>query len=811
MFKNYLNLAARNVLKWKRYSVLNILGLAIGMACCLLIFQYVAYEKGYDDFLKSDQVVRLRLDTYRDGKLDWQSAAVYPAFGPTMKKDFPEVEAYCRLAPAELLLSNDERNTKFNEPKGYYADPSFLSMFDIKIVKGNVATMLQGLDKIVLSADMARKYFGDEQPVGKTLVYRAPFFTRVFQVTGIFDPPVHSHLSINYLISYPTIGSARREFGDMTRPEETSWGWYQFYTYLLLKKGTDIKKLEAELPAFCDRYINNLAWKKESNTRNEVSLIPVKDIHLHSHYMQEAEAGGNERSVLFLFLLAFFIVAIAWVNYVNLSTSRSLERAKEVGVRKVVGATRIKLIMQFLVESVLINIVSFILALVIAYLAAPWFSDLVNDMPRTQFYLPVSYCVLIGVIFATGTLLSGFYPAFILSGFRPTAVLKGTFKNSTGGLALRKTLIVVQFAASVVLIAGTIIVYSQLSYMRSQPLGVNIQQTLVLEGAGSVRDSAYRNVFQPFKEAVKLLPGIKNITASTSVMGKENTWSNAVARSNASNASAVNIDFLGADYDFIPTYEMKIIAGRNFSGDFPSDSNAAILNETAVRMLGFESPEQAIDQKIRRGGERTVIGVVKDYHTEYLNKMIEPQLIILRLNARDFYSVKMDAANISSVTEAVRAKWNTCFPNDPFSYYFLDEAFDRQYKADRQFGRAFGIFSGISIFIACMGLLGLSAYNVLQRAKEIGIRKVLGASVRQIVYMLSKDFLKLVVIASVIAVPVAWWAMNKWLQSFAYRIDIGWWVFVVAGVLALLIALMTLGLQAIKAAMANPAKSLRTE
>ena len=812
MFGNYFKIAIRNLFKRKAYSILNILGLSIGIACCLVIFQYVSFEKSYDNFPpKADQIVRLRLDSYQQGRLDWKSAAVYPAFGPTMKKDFPEVEDYCRLATVGLLLSNDERNIKFNESKGYYADPSFLSMFNIDVLKGNPKTALNGLDKIMLSVNMARKYFGDADPLGKRLTYRAPFFTKTFEVTGVFNPPSHSHLVVNYLVSYPTIGSFRSHFGDMSKPEETSWGWYQFYTYLLLKPGADMKKLESKFPAFCDRYINNLEWKKANNTRNEVYLIPLKDIHLHSNYMQEAEINGNEQTVLFLFLVAFFIIGIAWVNYINLSTARSLERAKEVGVRKVIGATRTMLISQFLTESILINLVSFLFALVIAHLIAPWFGMLTGDAVQKGFYLSGKYWLLLSIIFLAGALLSGMYPAFVLSGFKPIAVLKGLFKNSSGGLILRKGLLIVQFATSVVLIAGTIIVYRQISYMRSQPLGVNIKKTLVLEGAGSVEDSGYQNDFQPFKNSILQLQGIQSMTVSTSIMGKENFWANGVTRSDPAYPNPVTLYYLGVDYDFIPSYEMKLVAGRNFSKDFPSDSNKAVLNETAVRMLGFQSSQQAINQKIGSENGNTIIGVVQDYHTEGLHKSIDPQLIILRLNARNVYSIKIESANISSAIAAIQAKWNIYFPNDPFSYYFLDEAFDKQYKADKQFGVAFGIFAFIAIIIACMGLLGLSAYNVLQRRKEIGIRKVLGASVKNVVLILSKDFVRLVLIAFVLAVPIAWWVMYDWLQQFAYRINIGWWIFFMAGFLAVLIALATISFQAIKAATANPVKSLRTE
>src|SRR5437762_5429548 len=378
MIKSYFKIAIRNLLKRKDYSSLNILGLTIGTSCCLLIFQYVSFERSYDNFLpKADRIFRLRLDYYQQGRLDWQSAAVYPAFGPTMKKDFAEVEDYCRLAPSELLLSNEQGNIKFKEEKGYYADPSFLSMFNIHVRKGDAKSALKGLDKIMLSAEMAKKYFGNNEALGKILIFHSSFSTRPFQVTGIFDPlPSNSHLVVNYLVSYPTVGAFRRGSGNQSNPEETSWGWYQFYTYLQLKPGADVKKLESKFPNFCDHYINNQESVKANNIHNEVYLIPARDIHLHSHYMQEAEVNGNARTVSFLFLIAFFIIGIAWVNYINLATARSLERAKEVGVRKLIGAVRLSLIGQFFIESILINLISFLLALIITFSTAPWFTIL---------------------------------------------------------------------------------------------------------------------------------------------------------------------------------------------------------------------------------------------------------------------------------------------------------------------------------------------------------------------------------------------------------------------------------------------------
>lgn len=814
MINNYLKLSVRSLTKRKGYSLLNITGLAIGIACCLLIFQYVAYERSYDSFPKqADRIVRLRLDSYQQGKLSWKSATSYPAFGPTMKKDFPEVENFCRLHDADMLLSNDERNVKFSENKGYYADPSFLSMFDIKLLKGNPATALDAPDKMILTEATAKKYFGGEDPIGKKLVFRDPDFTRTLEVTGIFkELPSNSHLIINHLVSYATLGSIVKASGDTTNSTETSFGWYDFYTYLSLKPNASIQNLEAKFPAFCDRYMNNSDWQKANNVRAEIHAIPLKDIHLYSNYNQEAEVNGNGQSVSFLFLVALLIIAIAWINYINLATARSLERAKEVGVRKVIGAVRSNLIIQFMAESFLINLVALILAIVLVFLITPWFNSLTGSTGSVDFSSASKYWVGFALIFITGSFLSGLYPAFVLSGIKPVLVLKGLFKNSASGFVIRKGLIVSQFATSIILIAGTIIVFQQVNFMRKQKLGVDINQTLVLDGAGALPDSLYQTSYQPFKTEVLQVPGVKNITSSSSVMGKEIYWTNGSKRLSTDMKGAVTLYNMGVDYDFVPAFALQLIAGRNFSKEFPTDEKGVLLNEAAAKLLGFTDYSKAVNEKFFSAGDTVqLLGVVSDYHHQGLQKTIDPMIFRLRPNARAAYSIKMDTKNVQSTIAALQKAWSNYFPADPFKYYFLDEFYDQQYKADRQFGKVFGLFAFLAIIIACFGLLGLSAYNVLQRTKEIGIRKVLGASVRNVLYILSKDFIVLVLIAFVIAVPVTWLVMHNWLQDFAYRINIQVWIFGLSGLLTLVIALATIGLQAIKAAIANPVKSLRTE
>ncbi|HEV2480106.1 MAG TPA: ABC transporter permease [Puia sp.] len=813
MLKNHLQLAWRNLSKRKGYSALNILGLAIGITCFLLIFHYVAYERSYDAFQQdAGRIVRVRLDQYQQGKLAWQSATSYPAIGPAMKKEFPEVTGYCRLIDADILLNNPDRNIKFNETKGYFADTSAISFFNIHLLAGNPATALNGPDKMILSATTAKKYFGTENPIGKRLRGLADGSLESYEVTGVFqDYPANSHLILHHLVSYATLGKIIRAQGDSSNATETAWGWYDYYVYLRLRPGASWKALEAKLPAFSDRHMNSDEWRKKNNMRNELHLLPLSDIHLYSNYNQEAEVNGNGKAVDFLFLIAFLIIAIAWINYTNLATARSLERAREVGLRKVLGAIRADLVLQFLTESCLLNTVAAVLATGLAWLLAPSFDTLIGS-DAGSFRLPPAYLLGFVGIFFVGSFLSGLYPAFVLSGYHPITVLKGLFKNSTRGQLLRKTLIIGQFAVSVILITGTILVYQQVQYMRRQSLGVNIDRTLVVRGPASLEDSLYMNAFQPFKTTLLQQPGIQSITASSNVMGQEIYWTNGILPLGRNARAAVTLYLLGIDYDFIPAYSLRLIAGRNFSRQFPTDAKGALLNETAAHLLGYAKPAAALGEKLVRGRDTLhIVGVTADYHHQGLQKAIDPMLMLSIPNVQNYYSVKLNSANAHGIIAAIKHSWDRYFPNDPFSYFFLDESFNEQYKADTRFGEVFGLFASIAIMIACFGLLGLSAYNVLQRTKEIGIRKVLGASSQSLIVLLSRDFAALVLFSLLIAVPVTWWVMHSWLQDFAYRIDIQWWTFALGGLLALLIALTTVGIQAARAAMCNPINSLRNE
>lgn len=813
MLRNYLTIAIRNLTKRKGYSVLNIAGLAIGITCCLLIFQYVSYEKSYDSFNnEAGQIVRLRLDNYKEGKLQWKSATSYPAIGPALKKEYPEVLDYCRLIDNEALLSNDERNIHFTEKKGYFADPSAIEMLHISILKGNPNTVLDAPDKMVISETMAKKYFGSANPVGKRLEAKGYPFQQSYLITGVFkDYPKNAHLIIDYLSSYQTLGKINRMEGDSSNPTETAWNWYDFYNYVKLKPGTTLAGFEAKLPAFCKQHINNNEWYKKNNVKDELHALPLSDIHLYSNYNQEAEVNGDGQTVSFLFLIGVLIIFIAWINYINLATARSMERAKEVGVRKVLGASRSSLISQFLTESLLLNFTALIIAVFLAFLLTPAFNKFAGREINTGFRLPLQYWTGFLSLFFLGSFLAGIYPAFVLSGYKAVKVLKGIFKNSNSGIILRKSLIIVQFITSVVLVAGTMIVYQQISYMRSQKLGTDISQTLVIEGAQAMQDSTYKAIYQPFKNDLLRLPNIKSVAASSSIMGKEIYWTNGVRRADAI-SKANTLYNMGIDYDFIPSFQIKLVAGRNFSKDFATDNKTVLLNEEAVKTLGFETPASAINQKVIRSGDSlTVAGVTADFHHQGLQKKVDPMIFLLRPNARNYYSIKLGAENIRSTVAAVEANWKKYFPEDPFTYFFLDDSFNQQYKSEQVFGSIFSLFALLAILIACFGLAGLSAYNILQRRKEIGIRKVMGASLKQLLLLLSKDFIRLVSLSFFIAIPITVILMNKWLEDFAYRIQISWWVFAIAGIVSICIAFITISFQALRAASANPVKSLRTE
>ena len=816
MLQNFLKITLRNFTRHKIYSLVNISGLITGMACCLLIFSYVAYERSYDSFNpRAGRIYRVQDEEYQNGRMVVPCASAMPGVAPAMIREFPEVENACRLCKQSFLLGNYENNMRFREYNIYYADPSVIDIFDLSMLEGDPKNALSGPGKVILSASDAKKYFGHSSPLGKRLTIYGGDRVKSLEVTGVFrDYPSNSHIKMGLLISYKTYSQVIGTYGSPNDILETSFGWTDFYTYVLLRPGSDTKRVSAKLGPFIDRHYNDLPENKNEGDRYSLSLMPLRSIHLDSHYTEEMEANGDGQSVNFLFLIAFLIIAIAWINYINLATARSLERAREVGMRKVLGAMRHELIRQFMLESFLLNLLALAGAIALTLILHPAFSKLTGRaLPP---FLSVRYGTIFAFLFICGTLLSGIYPALVLSRYRPIVVLKGAFKNAAGGLWLRKSLITGQFAASVILIAGTVIVFKQVHFMRSQQLGVNIDKTIVIKGPSEGwTDSVYRSVYQVFKHELLQMKEVKNITVSSNAIGQEILWSTNWHRMRAGSPRAVNLFHLSVDDNFINSYGLKMMAGRAFSSDPTMDRKAIILNETAVKALGLPSPQSAIGDLLSVGDKNfdsmEVVGVVADFHNEGLQKAIQPLVLFPNAVRANYYSVKIDGRNTPGVIASIKKLWGEHFSVTPFEYFFLDEFFDSQYQENERFGNVFGLFAIIAIGIACFGLMGLSAYNVLQRTKEIGIRKVLGASVQSILLLLSVDFLYLVLVATLIAVPVIWWAMNSWLESFAYRTNISWWIYLSAGAFAILIAMATVAIQSFRASAANPVKSLRTE
>jgi putative ABC transport system permease protein len=804
MLKNYLKTALRNFQRNKSTTIINIAGLALGISVSILIFQYVTFETSYDSFnINADRIFRIRSDRIYFNKHD-KSAGCPPALAPTLKNEFPEVQESARLRGTDVTYINVENNFAENIDKAYYTEPSFFKIFTLPILQGSSLKALDNPYNVIISESFLQKYFGNANPINKEISLTNEYGNHNYKITGVFkDAPPNSHVKFNLLISYKTLVTQNKQ-------AEYYWGWNAFNTYILLKPNANPKSLEAKLPALVEKY------KDYGPGYKRVYLLqPLKDIHLYSNLRFEPEVNGSAETVKFLSIIALFVLILAWVNNINLSTSRSLTRAKEVGVRKVLGSSRIQLLKQFLTESFLLNIAALILAIVIIAIVLPFFNDLTGK-PLTIGLLQSNWALLM-VTFTAGIILSGIYPAFVMSSFNPLNVLKKKSDQKLKVINLRKGLVIFQFAVSIILIASTLVVYEQLLYMRNKDLGINIDQTLILN-APAGKDDTYQSVTN-FKYCLLDVPGVKNVSASASIPGKGYSNASSGVRKYGSNPKdGTQGFFIDVDENYFKLYNVLLAAGRCFTME-SRFNNEIILNEEAVKVYGFKNAEDAVNKKLIFDGfdgqSISIVGVIKDYHQESPKSPLLP-VIFNPINASDlnltkYFSLKIDTRNIQQTLSQIKSKWDKIFPNQPFEYNFLVEVFNSQYKADQQFGKVFGLFTFLAIIISCLGLLGLASFTNLQRTKEIGIRKVLGASVPGIVSMLSVDFTKWVLLANIIAWPVAYYFMNKWLEDFAYRIEISWWMFVLSGGIVLVIALATVSVQAIKAATANPVESLKYE
>ncbi|WP_247233090.1 ABC transporter permease [Telluribacter sp. SYSU D00476] len=809
MIQNYLKIAWRNLQKHRFYSFLNIFGLSLGLASCLLITLYVIDELSYDRFFdKADRIYRVDADI-KFGGPEMKLAVAPDPMAFTIKIDYPQVEAATRLREnGSYLVRRTGQTGNIREDKVTFADSTFFDVFSIPMVAGDPKTALTEPNTLVLSERAARKYFGNESPLGKTLLLDNE---HTYRVTGVMTTiPSNSHLAdLNMLLSMASRAESR----------QNNWGAHNFSTYLVLQEGVKGAQFARNLETILEKYTgpwvkgfmgSSLDDLKKAGNYIRYSLIPITDIHLHSDRMAELSVNGNIQYVYIFSVIAVFLLLIACVNFMNLATARSSNRAREVGVRKALGSERSSLVAQFLTEAMLLSFISLALALVLAYLAMPFFNQLASKQLEVPTVSPYFWAILLMTGAGVG-LLAGSYPAFFLSGFQAIKVLKGKLVLEGRGGQLRNTLVVFQFMISVMLIIGTIVIFRQLNYIQTKTLGFNKEQVLLIDNAYALGTQT-----DAFKQETLNLPQVESSTISYYMPTPSSRSDNTFYPEGQQQDKGMSMQNWPVDHDYVRTLNLEIVAGRDFSRDFPSDSLGMLVNESAVKLLGFTgnpigkkvmtlfgpNPEDQIAY--------TIIGVVKNFHYESLRKNIGPVSMVLG-RSPGIIALKLKTDDMMASVASVEQLWKRMAPGQPFEYRFMNDDFDKEYRAEQRVGQIFVTFALLSILIGCLGLFGLAAYTAERRTKEIGVRKVLGASIGDIVTMLSRDFMKLVLIAIVIASPIAWYAMNRWLSDFAFKVDIQWWIFVAAGLLAVGIALLTVSFQSIKAALMNPVKSLKSE
>ena len=805
MLKSYLKIAFRNLWRHKAFSAINILGLAIGIATCLVIMLFVGHELSYDRFNeKADRTVRVIFRGSIQGE-KMEEAHVMPPVAQTLRADYPEVQEATRLrqygSPRIVYGSKSFRENAFA-----FVDSNFFQVFTLPFVQGNPKTALIQPNSIVISEEVARTFFGPANPMGKVLYFKD--FNTSLKITGIIKAvPANSHFHFDIFASMSSFPEAK----------SSSFMTSEFYTYLVLPQSYDYKQLEAKLPQVVEKYMGpqllqamgmSLAQFRQNNNDIGLFLQPLTSIHLHSKLKGELGVNSDIQYVYIFGAIAVIILLIAGINFMNLSTAGASKRAKEVGIRKVLGSVKRELIQQFLLESVLLTVIALLLAVLFVYLALPVFNILTDSsltLNLTANFWLVPGLLLFGLFVGV---LAGSYPAFFLSAFRPVAVLKGRITAGKESLSFRSGLVVFQFFISITLMVCTTVVYRQLRYIQNKELGYNKEQVLLFP------EYALGSKAKVFRQQLQQDPRVVRVSSSGYLPAGPSNNNNYTVYPDENTTQLVKTLRYEIDDQYIPTLSMKVILGRNFSPAFATDSTGIILNETAAKTFGWgqDALGHTLTYANNEGSKTTyrIIGVVQDFHFKSLHEPISPLVMTLGNNAGTLIA-KVKTSDMADLLATSKKHWNWLTAEEPFDYAFLDERFNQTYQSEQKIGRILGIFAGLTIFVACLGLFGLATFTAEQRRKEIGIRKVLGASVTNIVSLLSQDFLKLVLLANLLAWPLAGWVMHRWLQDFAYRIDLGWWVFALAGVSALLIALLTVGFQALKAALANPVKSLRSE
>ncbi len=812
MIKNYFKIAFRNLSRNKAFSFINIFGLAIGLATCMLITLYILSEEGYDKHNKDAGRI-YRIAYQPDKKMGakekpWAATAAPIAWG--LKTDMPEVEQATRLLKFptfdKMLLKNEQtkESKQFYETNGYYVDSTFFQIFTYDFKYGNVQSALNEPNSIVLSEEVSNKLFGNENPIGKSLNVGMPYGNLNYTVKGVFkDAGMKSHIPAHFFLSM-----RNGDIGNWV-DGQTNWATNNiFHTYVKLKSGSDAKAFEKRLQPFIEKRAGTDL--KALGISRQLFIQPLQDIYLHSDLDNEIGTNGNITYLYILGSIALFVLIIACINFMNLSTARSGKRAKEVGVRKVMGAEKKSLVYQFIGESIIMSILALMLALLLVSFLLPFFNNLTQKNLKL-FDEPKMWLWITGLTLCTG-ILSGLYPAFYLSSFKPITVLKGKLLNNFSAGLIRKGLVVFQFTISICLVLGAIVIVRQLNYLDNQQLGFNKNQQIVLP----LQDKSAIKNYAPLKNELLKNPAISSVTSGSTYPGIANVQDMLFYAEGKTINEVVDVHLATVENDYFKTLGFTILYGRGFSKEFTADDENIVLNEAAVKELGYDT-KTAVGRKINwdfKGNHNTmqIVGVVKNFNFESLYNAIKPfGFTTSSGNKYSYVIANVSTKNYAGLLKDIEQSWNKINPNSPFVYSFLDKDFQKNYEKDQRASGVVSYFTFIAILVACLGLFGLSAFSAEQRTREIGIRKVLGASVTNVAGLLSKDFIGLVLIAIVIASPIAWWAMNKWLQGFAYRITISWWMFVLAGLLAVIIALLTVSFQAIKAAMQNPVKSLKSE
>lgn len=807
MIGNYLLLAFRNLGRHKLFTVVNVVSLAVGMAVALLILNYVVFEKSYDSMHPArERVYRVESQFYEGNTLtdDWATSSY--GYGPAMKRTIPGVEQVVRFDinnPEQIVRHGDRQ---YRENSVTSVDPSMFDIFGFRLAEGDPHTALEGPNKVVITPYAAAKYFPGEDPMGKTLRFNSLNGELNCEVTGVLEEmPRNSQIQFDFFISWKTLPKWLDEY----------WYRHEVYTYVRLAPGTDPRKVEEAFTEMSETYKTEAALK---NKTWKVVLNPVEEVHLSPWKQYEREAKGSRSTVATLILVALAILAIAWINYINLTTARSLERAREVGIRKVSGGTRRQLVGQFMLESTVVNLVALLLAVGLVSLFSPLFNQLIGkEIGFVMLGEPVFWAAAVAT-FAAGVVLSGFYPAFIISNVKPSEVLKGKYTHTGKAGFVRKCLVVLQFTASLVLIAGTFTVDRQLAYMRSQPLGVDIQRVFAIKYPGATEQMQAK--IDAYKRELRSLKGVEAVATSNSVPGME--VATFLSNHLSSDATMQNrlYEMLVSDYDFIDTYGLELAAGRGFGEEFTGDENRMVVNETAARTLGFAEPEQALGQKVsvetRENLPMEIVGVVKDYHQQGLGNAYTP-IMMIRESAigwipQKFISVKFsEDAPIDDILREAEVRWKRFFNESTFDSFFVDRFYDKQYNADSRFGAVFALFSGLALFIAVVGLWILTLFAANNRRKEMGVRKVFGATGFNLFLNLSAEFMWLVAAAVAIGVPLAWYAMDAWLGGYPFRVGMVWWLFAVPVAVIVAVTLATVSGRILITLRSNPVKSLKAE